>query len=297
MIPRRFVFFTLATLLALACMVINQQWNVKAADKVVIHLQPNSAPSLLPKQTARELHQRPSTMNKPGSTIEPYIRPEFARQMRGLRTTILEAAERHNRQNLSNMSDHDFAVVIAMILYNEHFGSLEEQVTPLRALTPFYEHLQVNANSSGVTNLSIWPANIRPSVALEILRQEVPLPPPTDVMTVPLVVAGSKVNVHAPISQTTLYAEITRELVDPKMSVEYLAANLERGLYRAQFEGVPVTWRALAAWHNQGIVSARDIRNNPTASSYVHRTSSYLPAARALIDAVPACYIMCADQR
>ncbi len=78
------------------------------------------------------------------------------------------------------------------------------------------------------------------------------------------------------------------------MAVEYLAANLERGVYRANIEDVPVTWRALAAWHNQGIVNAHDIRNNPTASDYVRRTASYLPAARMLIATPTEChYLRC----
>ncbi|MFL5806284.1 MAG: hypothetical protein ACJ8CR_31710 [Roseiflexaceae bacterium] len=72
------------------------------------------------------------------------------------------------------------------------------------------------------------------------------------------------------------------------MAVEYLAANLERGLYRTRFEGVPVTWRALAAWHNQGIVSPEDIRQNLVARDYVRRTSAYLASAYALID-TPDC--------
>jgi hypothetical protein len=84
-------------------------------------------------------------------------------------------------------------------------------------------------------------------------------------------------------AQGALYAAISDEISQPALAVEYLAANLERGLYRAQIEGVPVTWRTLAAWHNQGIVSPRDIRDNATASDYLRRCSAYLGKARALI--------------
>src|SRR5439155_23809436 len=84
--------------------------------------------------------------------------------------------------------------------------------------------------------------------------------------------------------QGALYAAISAEISQPKLAVEYLAANIERGLYRAQLEGVPVTWRTLAAWHNQGIVAPRDIRNNPTASDYLRRCSAYLCKSRALMD-------------
>jgi hypothetical protein len=44
-----------------------------------------------------------------------------------------------------------------------------------------------------------------------------------------------------------------------------------------------VSWRTLAAWHNQGIVSPQAIQANPTARDYVRRATAYLPAARALV--------------
>ena len=182
------------------------------------------------------------------------------------------------------MSDYDFAVLIAQIMYNEHFGWFEEQVTPVQAITPWYEDLQRETNAAGLSNLSVWPANIRPSVALEILRRQMPLPHSTNVLTVPVGVAGSQIDPQRYQSQGALYAAISKEISQPTLAVEYLAANIERGLYRAQVEGVPVTWRTLAAWHNQGIVAPRDIRNNPTASDYLRRCSAYLGKARALID-------------
>jgi hypothetical protein len=228
--------------------------------------------------------QRPSDRPAPAPTIDPYVRPSFARQMQTLRPNILEAAQRHNRPELSNMSDHEFAVVIALILYNENFGSLEDRVSSLRPLTPFYQQLQVGFNELGGSNLSIWPANLRPSVALEILRQQVPVPAPTHMLTESIQVAGSDLDITAYDSREALYAALTQEIAAPHMAVEYLAANLERGLYRAQFEGVPVTWRALAAWHNQGIVSPQDIRRNPTARDYLRRSSAYLAQSYALID-------------
>jgi len=232
--------------------------------------------------------QRPAGGPPPGPVIVPYVRPKFARQMHALRPAILQAARRHNRPELSHMSDEEFAVVIALVLYNENFGSLEDRVPSLRPLTPLYQDAQVRVNEFGGGNLSVWPANLRPSVALEILRREVPVPAPTGVLTKTIVVAGSRINPDAYTSQEALYGALTQEIAQPELAVEYLAANLERGLYRAQFEHVPVTWRALAAWHNQGIVSSRDIRANPTASDYLRRTSAYLAAAYALINA-PEC--------
>jgi hypothetical protein len=223
----------------------------------------------------------------PGPSIDPYVRPEFAGQMRDLRETIVEAARRHNDPRLSGMTDHDFAVLIALIMYNEHFGWFEERVTPVQALTPLYEDLQRQTNEAGFGNLSVWPANIRPSVAAEILRRQMPLPHGDIMVPVPITVAGSKIRPNAYSSPRELYAAITAEITDPQLAVEYLAANLERGVYRARYEGVPITWRALAAWHNQGIVSPEDIHANSTASDYVRRASAYLSTARALIDTPP----------
>lgn len=238
---------------------------------------------MLAEAPAREGERPP-----PGLSNEAFIRPEFRRQMRNLRPAILAAAQRHNRPALSGMDDREFAVVIATLLYNEHFGWFEEEVKPVRSLTPLYEHLQVQANSAGA-NLSVWPANLRPSVAAEILEGHVPVPGATGAITRSIVVAGSRVAPLAYKNQTDLYAAITREISDPHLAVEYLAANLERGLYRAAYEDVPVTWRTLAAWHNQGVVAAREIAANATATSYVRRTSAYLPAARRLIEQPPLC--------
>lgn len=264
-----------------------RQWQASAAALMRRAPSPEGSPSTLSRRPALLRAQQPAERRRPGPTIEPYIRPEFARQMRALRPLILDAAQRHNRRALSHMTDRDFAVVIAVLLYNENFGSLEEQVSPLRSLTPLYQDLQVRANEVGGANLSVWPSNLRPSVALEILRQQVPLPRAGGALTVPVRVAGSALRLSDYPSQAALYAAITQEIIRPEMAVEYLAANLERGLYRAELEGVPPTWRALAAWHNQGVVSAADLRANPTALDYVRRCSAYLPAARALIDTPP----------
>jgi hypothetical protein len=104
---------------------------------------------------------------------------------------------------------------------------------------------------------------------------------------VPVTVAGSSIRLSSYTSQAKLYGAVSAEIADPKLAVEYLAANLERGVYRAHYEGVPVTWRALAAWHNQGVAAPEDIRDNPTASDYVRRASAYFGRARALIDWAP----------
>jgi hypothetical protein len=271
---RRFGLLGLTALLALAIVLHQSHWHVAAAGKS--H----------PEGSTRRLviGQRVVEGHAPAPAIEPYVRPEFASQMRALRPTILEAARRHNRPELSHMNDREFAVVIAIVLYNENFGSLEDRVPPLRPLTPLYQDFQIGANKIGGGNLSVWPANLRPSVALEILRQQVPVPEPTGLITEPIEVAGSHVNIANYRSESELYTVLTQEIADPYLAVEYLAANLERGLYRARFEGVSVSWHTLAAWHNQGIVAPKDIRDNDTARDYIRRASAYIATAYALID-------------
>jgi hypothetical protein len=269
----------LAALLALGLFFLPRHWRANAATSYDATIAERAAP-----HTFASTGQRVMVRRTPGPSIDPYVRPEFAAEMRALQPAIVAAAQRHNRHELSHMSDYDFAVLIAQIMYNEHFGWFEEQITPVQMLTPLYEDLQLETNAAGLSNLSVWPANIRPSVALEILRRQVPLPRSTSTMTVPVSVAGSKIDLARFHSQGALYAAISEEISQPALAVEYLAANIERGLYRAQAEGVPVTWRTLAAWHNQGIVAPRDIRNNPTADDYLRRCSAYLGKARALID-------------
>ncbi|NNJ10275.1 hypothetical protein EKD04_008040 [Chloroflexales bacterium ZM16-3] len=239
-------------------------------------------PAALPTINLRH-GSRQSLARTPGPSIDPYIRPDMARRMLQLRTTILAAAYRHNLPALSGMSNQEFAAVIVTILYNENFGWLEDDIAPLRAVTPLYQDLQRRANESRMGgNFSVWPANLRPSVALEILRHELPLACGR-VESVPVRVEGSQIDLDAYASQDDLYAAITQEISRDDMAVEYLAANLERGLYRAAADGVPVSWRTLAAWHNQGIMSPQAIQQNPAARDYVRRATAYLPAARALV--------------
>jgi hypothetical protein len=236
--------------------------------------------------TVGSLGQRGSPSGVPGPTIEPYVRPEVAAQMEVLRPVLLAAAARHNRPALSAMSDREFAEVLALLMYNEHNGWLEDEVEVLRVVTPVYEQAQVQVNQRlPGSNLSIWPTNLRPSVALEILRGEVPLPEATEVLTVPLEVHGSQIEPQHYASRGALLAAIAHEIEHDRLAVEYLAANLERGLYRAAYEQVPVSWRTLAAWHNQGIVQPAQVRANTNARTYVRRASAYLPLARSLLAA------------
>ena len=226
---------------------------------------------------AREASQEPT----------PYVRPSFERQIEVLRPAILEAARRHNRRELSGMSDEEFAVAITQILYNEHFGWLEDGVPILRPFTPLYQNMQIFLDRTLGADLSIWPSNLRPSVAEEILRAEVPVKQPEQpyyhMLPVPIMVHGFALDLRQYPAGRLRNQAVSAEIADPEIAVEFLAANLERGLYRAQYERVPVTWQTLAAWHNQGIVMPNQIRANPTASDYLRRAAVYRPLAERLI--------------
>jgi hypothetical protein len=226
---------------------------------------------------------RPTAVRSPGPSIEAFVRPDLARRMERLRPIILAAARRHNRPELSGMSSEEFAAVIALVIYNENFGWLEDDIAPLRIFTPLYQDLQRQANTHMPgSNFSVWPANLRPSVALEILHRQLPLAT-TEVITVPVSVEGSVIDPADYGNREELFAAITAEISRDDLAVAYLAANLERGLYRAAHEGAPVSWRTLAAWHNQGIVDPQTIRANATARDYVRRAAAFLPLARELV--------------
>jgi hypothetical protein len=212
----------------------------------------------------------------------PAPRPEFVQQMYEMRPVILEAAARHNPANLSRMSDNDFAVVVALILYNEDLGSVEERVGFLRATTTVRKSLEVYVNELIGSNLSIRPSNVRPSVAHEMLRHQLPIPGTSTMITIPITVTETDISDTLHVSQPDLYRAITHELVQPDKAIEYLTANLERGIYRARYENVPVSWQTLMAWHIRGLVSPGAIRRNPDAYAYTKRLT-YLKYACELI--------------
>ncbi len=252
-------------------------WAGRAPATILAAPEPAVAP-VAERSGSRPYHGQPLR-----AAIEPFVRPDLARRMDELRPTILAAARRHNRPELSGMDDEQFAAVIAVVIYNENFGWLEDDIAPLRVFTPLYQDLQRQANVSlPGSNFSVWPTNLRPSVALEILQQQLPLAG-SETVTVPVRVEGSAIDPAAFRDREALFAAITAEISRDDLAVAYLAANLERGLYRAAREGAPVSWRTLAAWHNQGLVDPRAIRANPTARDYVRRASAYLPLARELV--------------
>jgi len=267
-------------LLILGVVCLGLAWLSRPLDICGIRDALASAPAAADSRLERRCKRTPP----PGPSIEPFVRQELAARFAELRPKIIEAARRHNQPELSGMADREFAELLVVILYNEQNGWFEDNVEPLRLVTPLYQQSQRFLNQAGIGgNFSVWPSNLRPSVALEILQEEVPLPKQNRVLEVQLPLMGSSIDPAEFTSQRRLYAAINAEISNHELAVEYLAANLARGVHRAHYENVPVTWRALAAWHNQGIVDPLEIRANPTARDYVRRASAYWPLARTMI--------------
>ena len=206
-----------------------------------------------------------------------YIRPEFLSTVLRDRHTILAIAKRYNQRSVTQMSDEQFATVMVAILYNEHNGWLEDIVPGIRPLTPVYQHAQALSNAWFGTNYSVWPSNLRPSVVREILTQTVPQ---VGHVTLPL-----ELPAHSDIPQRAQTLANT-----PDSAYELLGANLRRGIYRAQHEGVVVTWQTLLSWHNAGIVDPSAIARNASLQHYLTRAVPYITQAQVLFRSVDMCH-------
>ncbi|HEY1013498.1 MAG TPA: hypothetical protein VGE07_12385 [Herpetosiphonaceae bacterium] len=223
-----------------------------------------------------------------------YYDPAFDLAMLRLRPTILASASRHNRPAVTGMSDEDFAVVLAAQLYFEYNSALATRGDLMRSVTPIYQEAQNVANQLGVGDFSVWPANIRPSVALSLLRGDMPfinrLDEP-DYRRYPLEIAGSALQTEMRERRLERWepsaSAVAAEIARPGLAVEYMAANFEIASRRAEFDWTPVTWMTLSAWHNQGIVDPAGIAQHPQLARTLPGVAVYLPGALALIYAPP----------
>ena len=227
--------------------------------------------------------QRQRLGTPPGNVMEPFIRADLAVRLHHLRPQILASAARHNQPQRSGLSDAEFASAMVTIIYNEHHGWFEDVVPLVRPLTPWYQHAQSWANQTQPSaNFSVWPANLRPSVGREIISGQVPLSDGS-YLRVPIRIYGSQIELQDYQSDEALLAAINGEIMQDSLAIEYLAANLERAIYRAENENQPISWRTLAAWHNQGIVDPHIMRENATTRDYLRRATTYYPLAQRFV--------------
>src|SRR5689334_19579804 len=100
----------LAALLALGLFSFLPHWQANAAASHAAPIVDSAAPPGPRRPASIErpasIGQRVVDRRAPGPAIDPYVRPEFAAEMRALQPTIVAAAHRHNRPELSHMSDH-----------------------------------------------------------------------------------------------------------------------------------------------------------------------------------------------
>ena len=207
-----------------------------------------------------------------------YVRPSIARVVQQKHQLLLTLARLHNHPQLTNLSDQEFAALMVTILYTEQLGWLEDAIPSIRPLTPIYQEAQVVSNDYLGTNFSVWPANLRPSVVNEILSQDIPQ------------VGHSEMLLLIPHRlQQTQYANTLAHNDDTAFAL--LAANLERGILRAQHEHVTITWKTLLAWHNAGIVDPAHIAQNRSLQHYLQRATVYHTIALPLYRDDVACLI------
>ncbi|NBU64374.1 MAG: hypothetical protein EBS29_07745 [Chloroflexia bacterium] len=198
-----------------------------------------------------------------------YVRPTIAQSVFLQRQNILELAHRHNHPQITHYDDREFAAIMITILYTEQLGWLEDVFPSIRPITPFYQDAQIVSNQWFGTNFSVWPANLRPSVVDEILASDVP---GVGQVVLPLDIPSQ---LNAP-----RYANLLAS--DSHFAFELLAANLERGIIRAQAESVPITWQTLLAWHNAGVVNPAQITKNQSLQHYLYRATFYRTPALAI---------------
>lgn len=205
-----------------------------------------------------------------------YIRPSIQETVSTHRVDIERLAHTYNHPAMSGMSDAEFASVMVTILYNEQLGWLEDVFPWLRPLTPIYQHAQVISNQWFGTNYSVWPANLRPSVVNEILTEQRAQQRP-----------GSATILALPtFPQSPVHTSLA---TNPDSALELLAANLERGIYRANATDVAVTAQTLLAWHNSGIVDPAVIQQNASLQHYLARASVYTTTASQIFGGAVFC--------
>jgi hypothetical protein len=198
-----------------------------------------------------------------------------------LKPDILACARRHNTVK-TNMDENAFAALMTAILHWE--GRLPGNAKP------FWGPGGVGDISGGQirdilgdlaglfgADVTTGIANIRPSVAFEILKGEIPGFQGRYCYNIEGGTTYDDIR-NNPFRGLTLFNELQKE----KVSLEYLAANLERGADRINTLGFQASVFNLAAWHNTGVQTRDEFRDpqiGPKAQSYANVILSTMPTA------------------
>lgn len=200
-----------------------------------------------------------------------------------LRSDIFASARRHCTPK-TNMDENAFAALMTAILHVE--GKL-----PGNGNTPAVQEENKKKDEAAFwygANVSTGIAKIKPSVAVQILRGEIPKMTEQWCYTIegrdPIAEAVIRFGPSAcdgPWEKCwdPRFWRAAAELSNPKISLEYLAANLERGADRINLLGAQASVFNLAAWHNRGAQTPEEFRRSLDAQSYGNVILSLMPTA------------------
>lgn len=200
-----------------------------------------------------------------------------------LKPDILASVKRHNTSN-TNMDDASFAAFMTAILHWE--GKLPGNAKPKAdrindCLGDLAAQLIGYDASTGI-------ANIRPSVALEILRGQIP---GVNGVFDYQIEGGSTPNMVmlqstlASVGQGSWFKPeqvLYYELQNPQINLEYLAANTQRGADRITALGYQASVFNLAAWANAGVQTPLEFAEpgvGPKGQSYGNVILDTMPKA------------------
>ncbi len=196
-----------------------------------------------------------------------------------LKPDILACARRHNTVK-TNMDENAFAALMTAILHWE--GRLPGNAKPFWGLRgvgdisggQIRDILGDLAGRFFGADVTTGIANIRPSVAFEILKGEIPGFQGRYCYNIEGGTTYDDIR-NDPFRGLTLFNELQKE----KVSLEYLAANLERGADRINTLGFQASVFNLAAWHHRGVQTRLEFQRSPSAQSYGNVILSTMPTA------------------
>ncbi len=204
----------------------------------------------------------PVNITDPSGQI-PGWPPEVLDRLQTLKPFILVSASRHNTP-LTNMDDRSFAALMAAILRHERLLS---GLYPDNALYElFHDKLPDLAGAILGRNSTTGIANIRPSTALELLEGIIPGVEGTFCYNIQegpdynslLMLSGMSAGFGPNLSPTQI---LFNSLQEPRINIEYLAANLQRGavrITRITHNIEKASAFNLATWHTRGVQTPRE---------------------------------------
>jgi hypothetical protein len=200
-----------------------------------------------------------------------------------LKPSILASAGRHNTP-LTNMDNESFAALMTAILHWEGRlpGNGKDKGNQFKDCLGDWAAILIGYDAS--TGI----ANIRPSVALEILREGYKI---EDVPSYETLMAASQMRPFGGYYQSTCSCTqlhqlrplefLFGQLQNYGISIEFLAANLQRGADRVTAKKYAASVFNLAAWHNAGVQTPDEFRSEfgPKARSYANTMLGTMPEA------------------